>query len=1289
MTDWTRPDPKLVVEAIREPGFELLTRADIDLAVAASWDNKLVRRQRLLVPVDVQAYVVPDRPTESTVAVAGLPTDPAPFDAGTARSRGVHLHWALPDSLLRGRQVDADAIGDAVEFPLLPDRWVVVRTVLPIGRERALVRGWVIDATTKVVTPLAEFSGTPSPPADATDRLDRLDASFGGGLLWTASYEASAGRFGFHDTLDDLDALKAVAPSGLHGDSASYTVAGWWSDAAVDALAGSTGTAAVDARLASLGWYVDHEGRVELFTRDAQFDIHLMEGAGFSSVDDQPKTTYALQGMKKTSTSPQADVQVANPIDDAGEVIIGPARLSYLSLLHGSVLGVPLGGLPATDGRPPAASVSAVVGLDIDDLFAAFGASGVTSQPAQRELAERLAAAFTGDLLEQLDQPDGLADLAEREHNDGFWPLAGPPLSGVQPDILRAEDSAAVNPMTVGRKGRGATVGSRKTGGKQAGAGRGQGRGQKGVRVKAIQFVDRESASDAPTKPPRGGLPDDRPPTGSVRSVTRPAPRVFRPQAPMIGLRNARPSLRHHGDGLHDDTGRLRCRYPSEAGTSYEGVLRASELIPTLGSGAIPPEVLTVAREALLLDPYAEAWHAAATARGNTTFESAVRIRLSAEYARLYGTEATYSGSGSSFMVDDRAVTPRASSGGWKQRAGDDRRLVEAQISAEVSKMSTFAGTMPSPVAITTWRQPWVPLWLEWEVRLRGGTSLDSWRLGQMDLEPDAAPNAAADTIDRTLVGRSAVGRGAGIAIQAGINRWLDAERKRDTAGQSTLNAADQRALGELANLRAPLDLVSASMDGVREQLLGLDYVGQIERDPGTGLPVAPELPVPLFGGALEVVALRLVDAFGRTLDIDTTAVATTTTLEITSVPSTIRLRPRLQHSARWLFRLVDPAYQSATNPQGAREAFVNQSRPDLGVNPIAGYLLPDHIDEALELFDTSGAPLGQLDHDGLSGAVRWETAPGRPLPPDAGPLADLAAPSRLMGQIALGLGEVDVASRQLAEPPGDTPLTALLRAIDTTLWTVDTMAAVGTPSIAGLVSRPVAVVRATLRLDVLDDVAEVHITHAGGATERLAAFQDVDRQRFAVRLGDLSRTDDGLLGFFVDDDYRRFHVVDRVVAAQAIDSGRHRGHLGLHGAAAAATVRPLDSPYIVAEDELLLRPGETVQLTLLMLPGGRVHLTSGILPRKALALADDWVRLGLQRIVPSVRVGPLLIDPGDVRLPKVHTLGESQSFIRRTGPLTWREDPIISATSAALLPRLPHELAEGWIRVTPEEADA
>ena len=74
---------------------------------------------------------------------------------------------------------------------------------------------------------------------------------------------------------------------------------------------------------------------------------------------------------------------------------------------------------------------------------------------------------------------------------------------------------------------------------------------------------------------------------------------------------------------------------------------------------------------------------------------------------------------------------------------------------------------------------------------------------------------------------------------------------------------------------------------------------------------------------------------------------------------------------------------------------------------------------------------------------------------------------------------------------------------------------------------------------------------------------------------------------------------------------------------------------------------------------------------------------------MPSVRVGPLLVDPGEVRLPLVAVLGERQTFTRRTGDLAWRDDPILAATQTAYLPRLPHEIQEGWIRVTPDEGGA
>jgi hypothetical protein len=305
-------------------------------------------------------------------------------------------------------------------------------------------------------------------------------------------------------------------------------------------------------------------------------------------------------------------------------------------------------------------------------------------------------------------------------------------------------------------------------------------------------------------------------------------------------------------------------------------------------------------------------------------------------------------------------------------------------------------------------------------------------------------------------------------------------------------------------------------------------------------------------------------------------------------------------------------------------------------------------------------------------------------LPPDAGPLAGLDAHARLAGEMAAGLVRADVEARGADPAPTESALNALLRAIDTTLWTVDTFAAVGSQTVAGLVGRPVAMVRATLRLDAPDDLDDVTVSAAGGADARRAAFSALIEQRFPVQLGTLHRSDDSLLGFFVDDDYAHLHLVDKVVASSALDSGRHRGQLGLLGKVAVPAVDELDHPYLVEQDVIWIRPGQTLRLTLLMLPAGKVHLTSGILPRKALALGNDWVADGLAKLLPSVRVGPVLVDPSEIRLPLIQLLGDKQTFTRRTGQLTWRDDPILAATQTAYLPRTPHEAQEGWIRVTP-----
>ena len=1254
---------KTLTKAVYDERWAWLVRADTDLAAVNTWDPDLRRNKRILVPIDVQAYVAKESNPEPLVSVTGGPGDPAPFAEGQVPENGVHLHWALPDALLRGGE---SAAGGELEMTELPNHWVVVRALFPVGIKRPMIRGWVIDAKTTSIRPLGSFNGSNFGTSEQPT-YEPLDGTVGGSPLWTASYHASANRFAFHDALEDLPELRKTAKDGFEKDAGTYTIAGWYTDMDKDPLAVVSKKDLLDV-MADLGWYLDPEAEPPSNEPDLAVLERLLSKGEMKQPAEATPTSFVAKGRVESFTYADMTPEMGLPVDKASKLFIAQKSPTFMSLFHGMISGVPIGeNMPVVDERPSSEALSVAAGFDTDDLVTALGADAIGDSVSQRRAAEMLAAAFTSDLMDRMGTQDGLRDIAEREHDDMFSSRPGKPLPAAKLDHLRVEDSASVNATSVGRKGR-ARMSKESTAERVSPLPRWRDKVVFSEEMQAPKAPPIELKSDAI----RGALKDRR-------TVERPAPRLFMPQPPSLAIKGAKPSLRHHYDGLHDDNGRLRCRYPNEAVKGIKGVVKAKDLVPTLGSGAIPPEVLTIVREALVLNPYCSRWLANA-ATDKDEVRPKYQSRIEGEMLRLYSADGRYDGSGAYTLSGSLADPQAPGKETWQQFSFRETSL-KKQITAELAVASYLEGLSPSPLGVTAWRQPWVPLWLEWRIELEGSTSLTDWQLDELDMVRKTDAN---DVQMIEIVGRSPLHRGLGTALQAGISRWIAAEQEREATGD-TLTASQENTLNTLADFIKPQDLASASLDGVREQLLGLNYLGGFFSTPGAD--DRPEViadPLTLFGGTISFKALRLVDAFGRVLDVPTTDIQTTTPLEIPDDTSAMKMPLRIQGGGRWLFRLVDPAYQGA--PTLAPEAFVNQLEPTLAVNPVAGFLLPDHIDESLEAFDKRGNPLGQISHHELTGAVRWEPAPGRPLPPGAGPMADLPPDATPVGNLVSGVIRTDVQHRKGELPTTESSLTGLLRAIDTTLWTVDTFSTLGSSSIAGLVGRPIAVVKATLRLDVPDDLDDVRVDSIETANTRKAAFEALRDQAFPVRLGDLQRSDDSLLGYFIDDNYDQFHLVDKSIGALARESGRRRGQLGLLGKVHVPDVQPLDHPYLVDEDLFYVRPGTCHTLTMLMLPAGKVHLTSGVLPRKSLALNDAWINDGLKRVIPSVRVGPVLVDPEEIRLPKVNLLGEKQQFTRRTGPLTWRDDPIVAATQSALLPRTPHEFQEGWIRIIEED---
>jgi hypothetical protein len=1251
--------------------FSTLARAGTSAAAALSWDPQLKRPPRMLVPMDVRALAIPagDRDPAAQV-LSALPDPPpdgsgpaptpakiAPFTDAAPRAAGVYLHWAAVDGLAAARATvpGTPVSGEVTSLPLA-DRWLVIR--LASGTPRR-TRAWVVEAERGLTVDLAAWSAAPSPQTPLSGRTPHLDsakltAMAGGDPAWAAVFDTAQDRFGIYDPLDDLSEAERRA-------TVSYLVCGWWSQDANDPLYAGT-LAERRERLNALGWVHSavapevQAARDTAAQRDAQLGLATPGIRTMEPIDSADQT-----GGDVAQVAPHELLAGA-----AADVVAGGAPpLPQLTLLHGSVIGVlPDGPAEGGEDRPAAENVEVAVGASATEAFAAMLA---LDQPADQQIAdERLVAAFCEGLISQLDAPDGLVTLDQELQAAEFVSQPGGPATTdrlLQGDRIAAARAKADAPQSVSSLAQAAADRSHVL-----------------TSERSAQFlVERSSFETVGTHAGKSAVPT-APPQLTPRNLTVAAPAWRFPADPVVTLRALNRSLRHGYDGRFNADGTLACRVSGEERTQFAGLLDGSELVAPLENGGLPPECDDLLRELALDDVTQLEQTAAFAAQARSLPLEAVTARLRAEHALRWDTAAPLAGKD--------ALAPA----------------------------SLWAGSQPSPVATTYWRQPWDPLFLEWELALSVDDEMDRWQLADVDLDvaAGATPAPGADVAPIVAQGRVLLTSMVARQFAAKVADFVNEEMQRGPA-LAVLRPDEQTALSTLARAGAMFDVLSGGLQGLREELLGLAWAdaGRVLVDSsGNRTPPTPvRAPVLLPGGVASFTRMRVVDAFGRTVEIPPASITGAAIAERLQVPAPapapgpaptptpepaptpqLLLRPRLMRPARLELDFADPKAADGTEPALAT---VDQVDPSQAINPVCGWLLPDHLDGALEVFDGAAQPLGMLLED-LEGRVVWEGAPGLPGPvgtPPA-PLPSDDAGTRHVVRLAAAVVVADAAQRTAAAnsavpgPPQESALSALLRTIDTTLWTVDPFGVTGKEHVAGLIGRPIAVVRMTLRLNVLDDLStgpEAELTlPADILAMRQQAYDRLASRQIAVRLGELTRTDDGVLGYFVDDDYTRFTPVSPEVLAAARAGGRQTGQLSVLGSDSAGdpAVTPITHPFVDdTEQPLLTRPGQRVALTVLMTPGGSVHATTGVLPRVGISLARDWVADALQRLSPAFRVGPVLVDPNTVRLPRITALPQAQVLTARIDETTWKDSSIAAATQDALLPDEQPLFREGYIR--------
>lgn len=416
--------------------------------------------------------------------------------------------------------------------------------------------------------------------------------------------------------------------------------------------------------------------------------------------------------------------------------------------------------------------------------------------------------------------------------------------------------------------------------------------------------------------------------------------------------------------------------------------------------------------------------------------------------------------------------------------------------------------------------------------------------------------------------------------------------------------------------------------------------------------------------GFLRIAKLRLIDCFGQFVDLvqSPEAVIKSDPMTVPNQAGLVALTPRFTAPARVIFRYMDGA-------GSGREATLD---PQTGntISPVCGYLMPNHLDGALEFFGVDGGNFGFVRPQD-SDTIGWEEAPGQASTIGQDP--GRAIPNAFSAGIAKALLRWGATRAGIEQ---DNALQALLRVIDSTLWSIDPFGHAGDEHLSLLVGHHVVIVRARLRLELQEPIQP-----------DLANLISVP-----VRLGALAHWQDGLFGYFVNDDYTALHCSDAAVAGLARSVGPNQGFLQPINLApdhftnfiSDTGATPVQHAYVDTSGLMWIRPNQDVNLTLLVEPHTVVHATCGLLPRKEIGLRREWIASALAQLSPTFRFGPLLVDPKRIRMPLATDINGTWSWDYRADASTWNEVPITNATRDALLPPDPPSGTEGWMRLTP-----
>jgi hypothetical protein len=347
---------------------------------------------------------------------------------------------------------------------------------------------------------------------------------------------------------------------------------------------------------------------------------------------------------------------------------------------------------------------------------------------------------------------------------------------------------------------------------------------------------------------------------------------------------------------------------------------------------------------------------------------------------------------------------------------------------------------------------------------------------------------------------------------------------------------------------------------------------------------------LPIRTGQMKLTKLTLLDTFGQFREVSTDNIIYPHHFEANHEEK-ITLPPRITQPTRLNFRWL--------SAWGSQLEMIDHPI----TCPICGWLLINHLDQSLLIYDPEGTLLGILDTKG-----HWQSAPGQDWVMDL----DHIPQEHLR----------NVVSKIVREKREDS-IQPFIDILEDALENVDPEGFRVHQDLTLMMSRPIAVVRAQLSIRLKGKAAinqSWPIFWNDLQREGLRSTEAFDNVEIPIRIGDSGQLNDGILGYWKEDCDLQAESTFQSTASQM-------------------TPQP---------DFCLTLNSAPQRITLLMDPGGKANLTCGLLPTKVLDIPAEQYANALQKIFVTFLSSPILCPDNSVSLPLPHETGYEWIWLQK-----------------------------------------